>query len=318
MSRSFVPLCLVLAAALLLPSPHVAAATTEFFPSKVQPPTNSPPGGWPTVWTALATYDVAGDGSGTGGATGNENDFVGDATNPAAYYASNAGYVFFRARVDEDGVTRITAPETFQDGFWIYVDKDGGASKSIDWAFAWDSQGNPLSSHGLELQRPAAGTQTYWSEANMDDVDGTMNSKARPDFNTLPGHSQDGYVRVIDSQSTTNFGATAFVDIAVSWDYLTATWDHDGNAGTPEVPVTNLNRTQSWCVAFATRHSSTDHGSLGTTQSDVLGISGSLGTSPIASTGWTCGLTFFVPEPASAVVLLGGVGLLLSRRRRSR
>ena len=66
----------------------------------------------------------------------------------------------------------------------------------------------------------------------MDDVDGSSGQKLAPDFdNSARGgmNGTDGYVRTVDSQSTTNFGSTTFVDFAISCDYLNYVTGYSGS-----------------------------------------------------------------------------------------
>jgi hypothetical protein len=217
---------------------------------------------WPTTWIPLNGLNDPNDGT-----TRIQLDFVGDTTNVCGYYANTNGYVFFRQRVRQDA---------FSDSHFVLIDLVGkdyntttktlvvGNDGLPDYAFTWDSKSVQVAEHGLEMMvRAVVGAS--WGSIQMDDIDYAAGSKGTNDIN---GNSRlaDGYLRWIDSQSTTNFGTTTFIDYAVSWSYLQA--------------YTGLNSNQSWRTTFASIANATDHNAI---NGDVAG-----GASPASSVsnGW--------------------------------
>lgn len=185
---------------------------------------------WPTTWKAINSLNDPDD-----GLTNARIDFVGDATDPGFYIAGNSNYCFFRIRVDDGDAT------LFSDSHLILIDKDQNGT--LDNSFAWDSQSNDQENHGLEMQDPDDIGST-WATTRMDDLDNNNGSKiAPPDFGLSNG---DGYVRILNGQSTTNFGTTTFIDIAVSWSYLTTN--------------TTLAKGQSWNIQLGSIDQVNDHG----------------------------------------------------------
>ena len=223
---------------------------------------------WPTNWVVLGNANDPYDGN----ASNPQIDFVGDSTNPCGYYAYTTDYVFFRQRVQVGTV----AAGTFHDSHFVLIDIVGqdyntvtktlqtGNDGQPDYAFAWDSKSNDPTKHGLEMMVRIT-TNSVWSGVQMDDIDTNNAAKVTNDIN---GNSRttDGYLRTIDSQSTTNFGTTTFIDYAVSWSYLKT--------------YTGLTSNQTWRVAFASRADSTDHNTF---TGDISG-----GANPGSSTtqGW--------------------------------
>ncbi|MEI7851043.1 MAG: PEP-CTERM sorting domain-containing protein [Kiritimatiellales bacterium] len=248
---------------------------------------------WTTSWTALpGLNDPAG--------ARDEHDFVGDSSNPGAYWADNGTYVFFRFRVDVATVTSTT----FRDSHFVMINVAGynyPASKGSntngvlpDYAFAWDSKSNDPLAHGLEMMILSTKDNT-WNGVNFDDIDTNAGQKGANDINGS-GRTKDGYVRTDDGQATTNFGTTTFVDYAISWSYLTN--------------YTALAEGQTWSIGLASIANATDHNNL---TADIGG-----GADPTSATtvGWSAPVN--IPEPATDLLLVlgGGITWLFSRRKR--
>jgi len=239
---------------------------------------------WATSWTAISSLNDPNDSINPG-----RLDFVGDATNPGAYMATDSNYLYFRVRVKATGTT----VDAWQDSIWLMVDKVGQGTTNVpDYAFAWDTKGRFLSDqsqeHGLELQTNSS-RGSYWNTVLMDDIDGNVAKKiAPPDFNT----NGNGYVRTIDDQTTSAFGQTTFIDFALSWNYLAA--------------QTTLSTGQTWRIQLASRADSTDHVAP---TADIAG-----GASPSSSIeNWSAPIS--IPEPASIMMIGLGGGLLMLIRR---
>jgi len=242
---------------------------------------------WPTAWFPILSLNDPNDGVSAG-----RLDFVGDNTDPGAYWQSDGQYLYFRARVAATG----TLPGDWQDTIWVYVDQYGvGLTNQADYAFAWDTKGRFLpgqdQEHGLEMEdKDTIGAA--WKDVLMDDVDGDVAKKiVPPDFNT----NGNGYVRTIDGQATTNFGTTTLIDFAIQWSYLTS--------------QTTLEQGQTWRIQFGSRAESTDHTAP---TADIAGNANP--TSSIAN--WST--AFVVPEPAQVLVVLGAlasIGWMRHRRR---
>lgn len=222
---------------------------------------------WGVTWHALSGVD-----EGTNAGVTSRLDFVGNASNPGGYWAKDADYVYFRMRVAETGT--IVA-NTFSDTLTVLIDLPSRAVGSTypDYGFAWDSKSNDIAKHGLEMQINSAGTT--WDGIKMDDIDLDASVKTIKDINgdTL---KTDGYVRTIDAQAAvgTGLATTAFVDFAVSWNYLSNT-----SRGNTELTKANF---ASWNIAFASIANATDHNSLGL-QGD---ISGGADPASSVSVGW--------------------------------
>ena len=161
-------------------------------------------------------------------------DFVGNATYPTAYYASDASYVYFRVRINtNDAPYTPLTPNTGLSALWahnIMMLIDTNSDNIPDYAFSWDTAGNGSGvDHQLELNVASASplntSTTLWSAVKMDDRDGTSASKTYPDFNTIAGHTNDGYVRLVGNQDGPGgANTTTFVEFAVKWSYLTGTY----------------------------------------------------------------------------------------------
>lgn len=246
---------------------------------------------WPTVWDALTGLNDQDN-----GLSDAQLDFVGDATDPGAYYAFDDDYIYFRMRVDVGTVTSTT----FEDTLLIMIDQHGvGTPGDPDYAFVWDTKGlknlGEENQHGLELTVPDA-IGASWSQTRFDDIDGNAAVKiSPPDFN----RTGDGYIRVTDSITTNNFGTTTYVDWAISWDYLTG--DYLG------APLTTLAPNQTWSIQFGSIANATDHNKI---TYDVAG-----GDAPSSVLAYGDDITT-TPEPGTiALLTLGLVGLLARRRK---
>jgi hypothetical protein len=241
--------------------------------------------GWTVNWHAVSALNDPNDALGT-----THLDFVGDAISPGAYWSDNGFYMFFRARVAAGSVTS----STFADSVLVLIDRVGyGLTNRPDFAFTWDSKAS-LATHGLEMSISNT-VGTTWGTTKMDDLDGLNSSKGTNDIN---GNSRttDGFIRTLDNQNTPNFGATTFIDFAVSWDYLTN--------------YTTLRRTDSWRIQLASIDGANDHNFLS------YDIAGGLNPSSAIDANWAD--IQVIPEPSSALLASGGFTLIFSFRRRSR
>lgn len=236
-------------------------AVTAFYTGSVQaasychyptPASNSDCGiTWPT-WTAVNSLNDTDD-----GLTNAKIEFVGDSTNPGMYFGSTtAGYKFFRVRVQYDGTVTNTS---FTDGAIIILIRNtapGPTDSLPQYGFAWDFKSNNVLAHGLEMMKYSSGTGT-WSAITMDDVDGDSGKKLPPDFNNVTDdRSGDGYIRTVDSESTTNFGTTTFVDFAVSCNYLNYLYDYYASN------KIDLRCGGTWYLQLASIDNATDHNAL--------------------------------------------------------
>jgi uncharacterized repeat protein (TIGR01451 family) len=222
-------------------------------------------GGWPAAWTPLANLDDPNDGLTT------HLDFVGDATDRGVYWAQDANYIYFRVRVQEGTVIS----GTFTDTLLVMIDVDN--DDEPDFAFVWDTRQSPAEKHSLEMT-VFVGTNASWSNVAFDDVDGNGGQKfAPPDFAYA---TADGYIRTIDSQSTTTLGTTSYVDWAISWDYLL-----NKLAVTPYTTtypkLTSLTPGHDWRISIGSISNGNDHNPLNT---DIAG--GADLTDPL-SVGWS-------------------------------
>lgn len=248
-------------------------------------------GGWGTVaWQPLSATNEPDD------AKGEELDFVGDATNPGGYWAADANYVYFRMRVDIG-----TAPTgTFADSHIVLIDAVGYSADDgrPDYGFAWDSKSADNSKHGLEMTIRDNTSGTTWNTTKMDDLDGTASTKGTVDINGLISgttyRTTDGYIQTVDSQSTSAFGTTTFIDFAVSKSYL-------------KTYVPNLSNNTQWKIQFASISNATDHNNF---SGDIAG--GATLSSAVA-TGWSGPIN--IPEPASVTFIVwSGIAMLVGRR----
>jgi hypothetical protein len=216
--------------------------------------------GWPTTWTAISSLNDPDN------LLANERiDFVGDTSDPGAYYAGNSEYLYFRVRVDDGTATE------FSDSILILIDQ--GQNGALDYAFQWDSQSNDQTGHGLELGVPRD-VGTTWATTRMNDRDANNAQKiAPPDFGLSNG---DGYIRILNGQSTTNFGTTTFVDFAIKWSYLSTN--------------SLLGKGQTWNIQLGSINNANDHNFIdydvagGQSPSGNLTFPGTVGFSPTAVT----------------------------------
>lgn len=243
-------------------------------------------GNWPTTWQILPGISDTAD---TGIAP--ELDFVGDASNPGIYYADNGTYLFCRMRVNLD---TYLAPSGAH--LWL-IDVVGAGNTGIDAAFSWDSKSNNSTSHGLEMSVPSVNGPT-WGVTSVDDIDRSNGQKLVNDINGS-GRTTDGYVRMTDGQATTNFGASTFIDFAVSWSYLET--------------YTILRKAQTWQVNVASISNATDHNQFNADIGNNATPANSI------TTAWSSAMTsgvVTVPEPSGMGLLAVACALGLGFRRR--
>lgn len=246
---------------------------------------------WNVSWKVINSLNDLDDGKG-------EIDFVGDASNPGAYWADNGTYVFFRVQVAAN-------TDTFGDSHFLLIDVNNylygtgfGSDEPYmpDYGFVWDSKSADQAAHGLEML-VISSRDNVWNGINMDDIDGSASKKLSNDINgDIAGRGYDGYIRTESGISTTNFGLTTCIEFAVSWSYL------ENN--------TDLERGQVWSVALASIANSTDHNNL------TGDIGGGANPSDSNTLGWApIGV---IPEPATAMLLALGGGLTWLIRMKQR
>ncbi len=220
-------------------------------------------------------------------------DFVGDDSNPGAYWSADASYFYFRFRVQVGTVNN----GTFSDTLTVLIDLPGyqaySGSDYPDYAFAWDSNSNQNTKHGLEMQINSS-TNSVWNGINLTDLDCVLHKGYAPESNcaatkgtndingpTSSQRTNDGYVRTLDGQSTANFGPTTFVDFAVSWSYLET--------------YTYLARGQTWRFGLGSISNATDHNNIN------ADVSGGADPGSSSSAGWSPALPTAVRETAVRV-----------------
>lgn len=229
-------------------------------------------------------------------------DFVGDASDPGAYYASDDNYFYFRMRLDVDTVISTT----FRGAHLIMIDLAnytyGGTSGTNsngslpDFSFAWDSKSNDTTAHGLEMLHINTAAN-IWNGINFADLDGLNGSKGFDDINGA-GRTGDGYIRSIDNVATQNLGLTTFLDFAVSWSYLAV-----------HTPLTQQQFLDGeWSFALGSIDNATDHNNLNDD------IAGGASVSSATTEGFAV-----VPEPSSVLIILfslfGPFAVLRQRQR---
>ena len=269
--------------------------------------------GWPTLWTPIpGLNDPAGDAGTYSDPIPERVDFVGDAQAPGGYYANQGDYLFFRMRANGGTVTGSgTDPgRTYKDTMSILIDIVGATvdpstgaliagetpadQRKPDYGFSWDSNLPPVG-HGLEMQMAINYFDHVWGDTSLQDLDKIPGGKGTNDING-DGRSTDGYVRTIDSQATTNFGDTSFIDYAISWNYLTT--------------YTGLLPSQTWNITFASVQSGNDHANI---NADVAAGATVLTDGESPTLGW---VQVQVPVPASLpLIFLGLLALYRTRRR---
>lgn len=252
---------------------------------------------WDVTWQPISGLNDAAEAG-----SSPELDFVGDITDPGAYFADSGsgGYFYFRMRL---ALSTDVISTTFSGAHLVMIDRanyiytnGGGGTNSNgslpDFAFGWDSKSNDPTKHGLEMQVISTVDNT-WNGINFDDLDGSAGQKLTNDIN---GNSRttDGYVRTLDNVSTTNLGLTTYLDYSVSWNYLET--------------YTDLSRAQflngEWSFALGSIANATDHNNL---NYDVGGgaVIGDPTTSGFAT----------IPEPRPhALVLIAITGALILKR----
>ena len=227
---------------------------------------------------------------------------VGDETNYAFYRYTDDTYAYFRMRMDEGTYTA----GDWADTVWIII--DGDADGDPDYALAWDTKGmdGPVV-HGLEFQVINTNGSS-WSATDFDDIDQDSGSKF-VDFSTCTGTCwwvdipytpwtygtsyYAGYMRIVDNQSTTAWGTTMFIDIAVSWDYLIDA-SIAAHSRLTDFPV--LSKSGQWKLQTGSLFSSNDHGFV----SADVGASSTPGASPKVFSG--------VVTYDNTIILTSGVG----------
>jgi autotransporter-associated beta strand protein len=154
-------------------------------------------------------------------------------------------------------------------------------------AFSWDTKGSGTD-HQLELNIPDPAspntTSSRWNSVNMIDRDGNSGTKTQPDFNTIPGHTDDGYIRLVSQQDgPSGASTTTFVEFAVKWAYLTGTYS--------SAAISPLAPGQTWRVQFGSINDGTDHANI---NADVAG-SATLTTTLGTAGAWSDPINLAVP-----------------------
>jgi hypothetical protein len=248
---------------------------------------------WPSSWTTISGLNDQDN-----GLSDDFLDFVGDATDPGAYVAWDSSYLYFRMRVDVGTANALT----WEDCVMIVLDS-ADSDTTPNWGISWDTYGQKNIKdidHGLEMNVPNT-TGSTWAGTKLHDLDGVIANKiAPPDFRYIGG---DGYVRTVDSQSTSNFGTTTFIDFALSWEYLNTATSGQLVPGT------------SWNIQLVSIANNTDHAFI---NADVAG-----GLSPSSSLTYSAYLQLgdapappeeTVPEPATIIGALGGILFMAWRK----
>ncbi len=230
-------------------------------------PTNGPVAGWDTGTDSISWSAVPSLNSGIStNKIDPQLDFVGNTSNPGAYFANYGGYLFFRMRVNIGTVDAAT----FSDAHLVLIDVLGwnyptnGATGYPDFSIAWDSKSQDPIRHGMEMQippqPPGSQTATNWGGIQMDDIDGSAGQKvAPPDINT----TGQGYLRTIDGQAAIGTNNTTFIDFAIARSYLNP-------IPVPSGANTNLVNILShdFRIQFGSIHNATDHNPI---DADIAG-----------------------------------------------
>ncbi|MCF7817508.1 MAG: hypothetical protein K9M54_06480 [Kiritimatiellales bacterium] len=245
-------------------------------------------GGWGSVqWQPLGGLN---DGIDAGVSTG--VDFVGNSTNPGAYWSIDDSYVYFRMRLNIDAVPLTS---TLHDSHFVLIDVAGynNENGNPDFGFVFDSSSQDNAKHGLEMSVFGSNQPGNWGGIRMTDLDGSFGSKGVDDING-GGRTTDGYVQTTDGQLTDAFGLTTFLDFAVSLSYLSN-----------YVPV--LVNNSSWKIQLGAIQNANDHNQLAEVGGGVL-------VSDIVSTSsWT--VTTNISEPTVvAFIGISACGMLVARR----
>jgi hypothetical protein len=270
--------------------------------------------GWDTVsWRRIAGIN---DRNNAADRTAADIDFVGDATNWGGYWDFNDTHVYFRMRVAEGDlgtnpqngsmfliINVIGQNMNIDSKLLEYGPLDDPDDGMADYAFGWDSKSKP---DALDMMVRNAAGDPAWSSFRFDRIAGTEQNPTTDINGDIDGRGWDGFVQTSDiiddgstdsetlaALSTTNFGYTSFIDIAVTWDYL------ETNTG--------LKPGQDWKVTFGSIAMATSENAIGT---DVAG-----GVNPDALA--TEGFSDVVPEPATMSLLaIGGIAMLRRRRKK--
>ena len=112
------------------------------------------------------------------------------------------------------------------------------------------------------------------------------------------GQSTEGYIRIVDSVSTTNFGTTTYLEFAVSKSYIL-----ENVAGLSD---------GYWSFQLASINNSNDHGFL---SGDIAG--GQSPSSTISSSSWSGQVYVSVPERSSVAAILSVFSAVAVLFRRS-
>ena len=242
---------------------------------------------WPadSEWEAIdSRTEPDSDGPGTGDG---DMELVGSSSCPGLYFKAKNDYLFWRVRVLEE----------FSDTGSTFFYYNNGDEDYPMYAFTWDSQSTsqPLN-HGLEAQviDPSALPITYWTDVQMDDLDGTNSSKCWQDIdgpaeNTgcgFDGSLHEGYVRTAVGEFPASSGCDStdgFIDIAVACSYFDRV--NDPNEIIPDF----CDELGQFHTLVGTLLGVNDHGELqNSSKSDVSGGIAALGSASdlVASTNW--------------------------------
>jgi len=207
---------------------------------------------WPLTWHPLHSLNDSSDASLNGTPY---LDVIGDSSYPAFYHgiSQDGNYYCFRVRVRYNGAVDSKTYSPFNTSGTVLILIKGSSDNPPDdnnpvYGFAFDF----LANHGLEMMVRGA-TGDHWHDINMEDIDGNSGAKLAPDFDAAAGRSGDGYIRTVDGQdSGSPWGATTFIDFAISCSYLTYLVNY------PSTDYT-LACGQSWQLQVATIVGGNDH-----------------------------------------------------------
>jgi hypothetical protein len=227
---------------------------------------------WPTEWRPVLSLNDPDD------AKTECYDFVGDNTDPAAYWNADSDCFYFRMRVD-DGAP---GSNLWGGTLWVLVDQMDNGTGTPDAAFAWDYKSNVEEWHGLELQIPDT-VGEWWGETRMQDADSESNWKVSPPDFPLSGYA---FLRTIEDVTTASFGTTTLIDMALPWSTITNTILRSGH---------------SWAVQVGSTANANDHSWIDT---DVGAYHNP------TNMGFSWSETIVVPEPATVNLMLAGLAAL--------
>lgn len=226
---------------------------------------------WPAEWIPILSLNDPDDGK------TECYDFVGDDTDPAAYWNANTDYFYFRMRVD-DGTP---GSNLWGGTLWVLVDQMDNGTGTPDYAFAWDYKSNQQDWHGLEYQGPNT-VGEWWGETKMEDLDGESNWKVSPPDFPLSGSA---FLRTIEEVTTASFGTTTLIDMALPWSTI------DGTNST-------LAYGQAWALQIGSTANANDQNFIDT---DVGAFHNP------TNMGFSWSDTVVVPEPATVNLMLAGL-----------